>query len=425
MALRCVAGSSQYAILESSVPDANSDYTICGWIYFDAVTGYIFGSKGSGGTAYDGLEIIYFSSDGQPTLYCDDNTGASAVSDNLDNTVSTGQWYHFAIVREGEEARAYRDGVLEATVTMDVSGGLRGATQDWRLAASWDGAQYCSARYHGWKIWSRALTPAELQREKRTAMPGSFAGINGIWPFIAGQRTADFSGKGRTWSEVNSPTDADGPPIAWNTHGGPVIEEATGISGNTGAGDSVIAAPTSSGSGELSIAGTGTSSVAAPASSGSGALAIAGAGTSSIAAPTTEGSGALAITGTGNGVIAAPVSEGAGSEGDLTGTGDSVIAAPTSEGAGALSITGTGDGVIAAPTSSGSGTGFGEALAVVTWGQFSSTVSLSPGDEVRFALSAVAASITLDNVKVRIVVFAQRSGVPIVLREPKRMRPPG
>lgn len=419
MAVRCASGSSQYLDITSNCLDINADYTWCGWVRFASLGGYAFGSKGGGGTAYDNLEILYFSAGTELSIYCS-TMGGGTGSDALGTTFATATWYHLTLTRSGNFVRAYVNGVLDGEVEFAVTG--RPDSTSMQMCASWDGSQFCDARLWGWKAWSRALTVAEIQREMQQAAPNSGLSLFGWWPFLADNRATDFGGQAHTWTENNSPTTEDPPDVAFRPRASQefVVPSATGI---TGTGDSVIAAPTSSGDGALGITGTGDSSIAAPASSGSGALAIAGAGTSSIAAPATEGSGALAITGTGNGVIAAPVSEGTGSEGDLTGTGDSVIAAPTSEGAGALSITGTGTSTIAAPTSSGSGTGFGEALAVVTWGQLSNTVSLAPGDEVRFALSAVAASITLDNVKVRIVVFAQRSGVPIVLREPKRMRP--
>lgn len=64
------------------------------------------------------------------------------------------------------------------------------------------------------KVWTVALTDAELQAEAATYAPVKTSGLWANYKFNAGPQTTDDSGNGRTLTAAGTPTlDSSGPPI--------------------------------------------------------------------------------------------------------------------------------------------------------------------------------------------------------------------
>jgi hypothetical protein len=85
------------------------DYTLELWAYFNSVSGNIYlidhGGGNNGQLQYYAGSFIVSNSSGSPIV----SEGGSPLS--------SGQWYHFAVTREGSTVRLFRDGVLKSTGT--------------------------------------------------------------------------------------------------------------------------------------------------------------------------------------------------------------------------------------------------------------------------------------------------------------------
>jgi len=118
-----------------------------------------------------------------------------ATATNVNFTFNTGTWYHIAAVYNGSELKVYVDGTLLATKAagrvVDLAGG------PFYFGFSANGRRINGAISEA-RIWSRALTQAEIGNGKCGVDPAS-AGLVGYWKFNAaeGRTVRDISGHNR------------------------------------------------------------------------------------------------------------------------------------------------------------------------------------------------------------------------------------
>ena len=78
---------------------------------------------------------------------------------------------------------------------------------------------YFNGKIANVKIWSAALTQAEIELERWQFQPRITSTLVGWWPLFAGGAVAaaqtDYSGNGRTLSGGTGSTTGDNPPIVW------------------------------------------------------------------------------------------------------------------------------------------------------------------------------------------------------------------
>lgn len=224
MAIRFTAASSQNLELTSGLPDHNANYTWAGWIYFHTVSGnQMFLDFQSSGHAWQDMDS--FTAVGSQWRVESNNGGSITDSYSASSEVASGTWYYVACVRESSTSlKLYVNGVQKCNATGSTAS--RAACAYVNFGAYYTGSafgEHCNAKFYGWKAWARALTLAELSREMRQAMPTDASSLYGVWPFLAdSSRATDFSGRGHTWTEYNSPTDEDPPPIAWGGDPDPI-----------------------------------------------------------------------------------------------------------------------------------------------------------------------------------------------------------
>lgn len=380
MALRLTRANSEYLSITTGIFDHNANYTVAGWLYIvsGSVNQGIF-HVGRVADYVDG-DVVHFNTAELPRINVD--IGGSSVA-STGSSLSTGTWYHVAIVRSSASVlTVYVDQVSAVSVTNNVTG--RTAAGQITIG---ENTGYADQRFWGWKAWTRALTTAELTAESKQAMPVSSLSLYGVWPFLAGAtRAKDFSGKGHDWTEVNTPTDEDPPPVRFRKP------------------EPLLFWPPAAASGAISGSATGAATVAGSLT-GSGALAssIAAAATLTaalIAAGAMGGSstGSATVTGalTGAGAVSASVTGQATVTGALGGPGSisgAVSAAATVTGAltgagalagsvtGAATVTGTLGGgssyasIVGLATVAGALTGTG-ALAASTTGTATVTAAI-------------------------------------------------
>lgn len=85
------------------------DYTLELWAYFNSVSGNIYLIDHGGG---NNGQLQYNAGSFGMT-----NSSGSLIVSEGGSPLSSGQWYHFAVTREGSTVRLFRDGVLKSTGT--------------------------------------------------------------------------------------------------------------------------------------------------------------------------------------------------------------------------------------------------------------------------------------------------------------------
>ena len=100
-----VAGNNDFGF-------GTGDYTVEGFFYFDSVaaTTNLFDFRAGAGS--DVAPVVYIDAGGELRFY-------SYSADRITGTtLTTGQWYHIAVSRSGNDTRLFLDGILEGTWTV-------------------------------------------------------------------------------------------------------------------------------------------------------------------------------------------------------------------------------------------------------------------------------------------------------------------
>lgn len=201
-----------------TVLNYNSAYTAMMWTYLVSGAGGtwcvpLFFSDG-GWANNDGFGV----DDNSPYEFVPFVTVSDVFSADGSGAVSpsNGTWYHTALVRESTTSlKMYVDGALQGTVTANVSG--RASAANMRLGNSALSDSPMDGRVCATKIWTRALTLAEVNAEMRTIRPLDTTSLWGWYPNFpgSGERARDYSGNGRNWTEGGTLTDEDPPPVSY------------------------------------------------------------------------------------------------------------------------------------------------------------------------------------------------------------------
>lgn len=180
-----------------------TSFTVMGWFKLtnDRNTYSTFISLDAG----DGSGVILQTrSDGTSLkIYTNANSNGSALS--------TGVWYHMALVGNATNYLAYVNGVLDITAAQYTftPASLNIGNDD---IDEWlDG---CAAYV---KAWSVDLTVAEIQQEMYVVRPRRALNLYSWTPLLPGatERLRDYSGNGYDWTATGTLADEDGPPISW------------------------------------------------------------------------------------------------------------------------------------------------------------------------------------------------------------------
>lgn len=139
--------------------------------------------------------------------------GGSAAGDVGTATFQAGSWQHVCIVRSANNLRTgYRNGVSEVTHTLNRSG--RTAPTAISIGSVLD-SDLLNGRVACIKIWTEALTVAEIQQEIGVIHPVRTANLNRWTPGFTHTDIADYSGNGYGWTAVGTLATEDGPPVSW------------------------------------------------------------------------------------------------------------------------------------------------------------------------------------------------------------------
>lgn len=228
MAVR-IDAAGDYLSRTTSLPTVDP-FTVCFWFYMVAdrnAIGSIFLITNSAGTVYQGLTL---STNG--TLLRVSTSGGNTNGTNL----STATWYHLAYTRNGSTHLSYLNGVQDASLTSSIS------LTPFSVVLGSDSVNWCNARFFDVKIWDNAvLGAAEIIQEMNIVCPKRTDNIHLFSPILIGDRTTDYSGQGRNWTENGSLTDEQSPGIIWNSAPfvKPVVVGATNQNAPVDLGDSL------------------------------------------------------------------------------------------------------------------------------------------------------------------------------------------
>lgn len=146
----------------------------------------------------------------------DDGTTLRIVTDNGESTgseLTIGTYAHLGFVHDGTTLTLYLNGNSDIVRSPDAITLTPGAI----ALASNTVTNYISGRLAYWKCWEAALTQSEIQQEMRTIRPHRTADLYSWTPMFPGaaERTLDYSGNGRDWTEAGTVEDEDPPPVSW------------------------------------------------------------------------------------------------------------------------------------------------------------------------------------------------------------------
>lgn len=232
MAIRFDA-AGDYISRTASVP-ASDPFSVSFWMYITAdrnAAGTLFILVNAGGTSF---VDVHLKSDGTTleigTSYAGNSGGGTSLS--------TGTWYHIALVRSGASHTLYLNGVSDQTLSN--AGTFTTAT----MGMGSNTVTWLNGRLACIKVWDAALTQSEIQQEMNVIRPVRTNNLNLWTPNFPGatERLADYSGNGRNWTANGTLTDEDPPPVSWGaqTPFGLLVSTATAYSLNLESGSYAI-----------------------------------------------------------------------------------------------------------------------------------------------------------------------------------------
>lgn len=190
-----VNGTSQYfSIADASQTglDFSGDFTLSGWVMFDAyvsTTLYTFVSKlnfGDGGTSRSYALVKNLTGTNKLDLAISDGTNYNAIG--VSWTPSTATWYYVSVVHtSGASAKAqfYVNGAQQGTdQSSTATGTILNSSRPFHIGMTIDGvtnSYFFNGKFDEWGAWSRALSSSEISQlyNSGTGLAYPFSGGGG------------------------------------------------------------------------------------------------------------------------------------------------------------------------------------------------------------------------------------------------------
>jgi autotransporter-associated beta strand protein len=180
-ALKLNGTATAYATLPVGVVKSLTDFTIAAWVKMDALATWmrVF-DFGFGTNTYMFLTVQGGLASGKSTIrYAIKNNNSAEQFVNFADTFKLNTWRHLAITQTGNTCRMYINGQLVATNT-NVSfkpATLGNTTQNYIGKSQWAADPMFKGAIDEFKIYSRALSQAELAASMKVAQVISFDAI--------------------------------------------------------------------------------------------------------------------------------------------------------------------------------------------------------------------------------------------------------
>lgn len=130
--------------------------------------------------------------------------------------MTVGTWYDIALVNSSGTGRVLYLGATGSTTAMtSASTTHSNATLTLTMYHGNNGfGEWLNGRMAGFKMWTAALTAAQLEQERLSLPPVFKDNLWGYWPGYNHTDLADMSGNGRTLTAGGTLTTEDGPPVS-------------------------------------------------------------------------------------------------------------------------------------------------------------------------------------------------------------------
>ncbi|MEU0469933.1 LamG-like jellyroll fold domain-containing protein [Amycolatopsis sp. NPDC006131] len=200
----------------TTAPDPAAGITVLMWAYLTASTGTwseVWRLRDTGGTTK-----FFFGAGANGTELTGASIAGSFPTSPTAMQFTAGTWHRLAMTVTGTTGTVYGAGATGpvSTGTGTVSGGgtagayALGGRSASDLSENWNG------RIAAVKVYSAALTVAEIENEWAQYVPSRVANLYGWYPLVNATDLADLSGNGRTLTAGSpAPVTEDGPPIPW------------------------------------------------------------------------------------------------------------------------------------------------------------------------------------------------------------------
>lgn len=145
-----------------------------------------------------------------------------SFQDSVGTNLSVGVWYHVTLLRNSStDLRVYLNGVQDSQVTFDMSAVSPTDQNAIMTGYPFNTANAINGRCMGYKDWTVALTPEEIERERKSLAPVKTANLWSYLPMIgknAADCAKDYSGNGRDYTTNGALITVDGglPPLLAN-----------------------------------------------------------------------------------------------------------------------------------------------------------------------------------------------------------------
>lgn len=214
MAVRFDAAADRL-LRTAEIPSLNQTWTLMFWVYLTSDLNNFSTFVNIGSSVFATQQYQFVGTDSNGTTIINDRGGSSSTGINM----STARWYHIAILYGAAANRTdvYVDGILGPQSTQSSMGDPVGARFEFG-AVSTANTDRMNGRIAFIKWWNnRILSQAEIQTEMFSIKPKFTESLAGFWPTLAGlgERSRDYSGFGRDFTEGGTLTDEQDPPVTW------------------------------------------------------------------------------------------------------------------------------------------------------------------------------------------------------------------
>lgn len=156
-----------------TIPSVNvsAGFTVEAWVLLTAASSRLVPALRSGSTGwqaivYRGFDNVFLSEVGAGFFTAGFTTGTTIVQIVSPTATPPGAWHHVAAVYDGATLGLVVDGARVAS--MPATGAVVSSTQPWEVGGSAVDQGYLTGTIDDVRIYSRALTPAEIESDRAT-----------------------------------------------------------------------------------------------------------------------------------------------------------------------------------------------------------------------------------------------------------------
>ena len=208
-------GADQFFTVDNSSKNLNTEnISISTWFFQDdsaAASSYpaiiINGFSGSGGGSYWGLVMRPGNIVRAQLRLLDSSSNLTFITEDITQTIVTGQWNHIAMTYDGTTLRGYINGVGETLSLSGASGEIQYSTtgmnsQDLLIGKRGTDSFHLDGKISNFAIWGSGLTSTQIATIYNNGLPNDISSLNPLAWWELGAMTG-FNGTD-TWTAISN-----------------------------------------------------------------------------------------------------------------------------------------------------------------------------------------------------------------------------